>query len=274
MGLLDDLEKRSAEHKAREASVEEERAQRERYYQEVMQPRFEAIYAFLGEFVSHLTVINPELLVSYRIPGDHSLTDLLQQGYELKLDSREETQQISLRFSCASEGELKIVTENKQGYGQLNEFCFQNKLVYTTKPNRDAESRVASGDIIIQKKVPVHFTFSVDKENSRIVFHIRNFLELGLHKYYLDPDRIDEAFLDELGRFILRETDTFMQLEVDQEQLQIIRDTLEKEREEKENELRIAEEKMLAEEKREQEMKITNRLKNKLTNAYRDLLKK
>ena len=251
MGLLDDLKKQSAEQKAKEQSERELKEQQFAFFKEEMQPKLEVIYSYLQELSEHLNYIEREITVSYSLGSNVTFADLRQKDYVLKINSRENISEIALRFHCRGESAMNIKAENESQFNQLKELFFQNRLDYQARETRDERRNVLGGDITVQQSIPVLFQFDADIENGCIVLKVRNFECLGVRKILLFPRQIDEAFLDNLGRYLLREVDTFMQLSMEEEHRNRLRESVEQEKLSKQQELELAEQRRLEEEQKE-----------------------
>ncbi|GMQ83585.1 MAG: hypothetical protein BMS9Abin06_0320 [Gammaproteobacteria bacterium] len=268
MGLLDDLKKQTADQRAREEAEQDEKAQRESVYREQIKPKLEQICSFLHEFSEHLNYIKPDTRVNYELPGKVVLDDLLQGNYSLKSDSRDTMTEIVLKFYCQAEGSLFIDTVEKDRFDRLKEFLYQNRIPYQTRNHKDSKQNVIGGEISVEKKVPVVFKFSADIDNSCIALWIRNFGSLGTRKFILFPGQISEQFLDSLGCYVMHETDSFIKLEMQDDQRLRIREKLEDEKQNLEQEIIIAERVRLEEEQQESQRKLLFRLKEQVRGIY------
>ena len=268
MGVLDDLKKQAAEQKAREESEQQRREQRLAFYREQIKPRLESIYSYLHEFTEQLNYVTPDIPVTYELPEKRMLPELSQKNYVVKVDSSENISSVTLRFSCEAEGTLFIQEDEKGKFEKLKDFLYQHKLNYHTRQHKDEQQAVVGGDVTIEKKVPVLFQFDADIDNSCILLWIRNFEKLGTRKIILLPSQVHEQFLDDLGRYILRRSDTFMKLELAEEQRDKIREKIERDKAQKEQEMLIEEQRRLEEEQRAEEQKLVSRLKKQVKKIY------
>lgn len=268
MGLLDDLKKKTADQRARDKAEQDEKAQRESIYREQIKPKLEQVYSFLHEFSEHLNYIKPDTGVTYELPGEVILDDLFQGNYSLKSDSRDTMSEIVLKFYCQAEGVLFLDAMGKEQFNRLIDFLYQNRIPYQTRVHKDSTNNVIGGEISIEKRVPVIFKFTADIDNSCISLWIRNFGCLGTRKFILFPSQISEQFLDNLGRYVMHETDSFIKLEMPDDQRLRIREKLEDEKQISEQEIKIAEQARLEEEQQESQQKLLFRLKEQVRVIY------
>lgn len=268
MGLLDDLKKQAADQKARELSEQEQREQRFAFYKEQIQPKLANVYSYLHEFTEQVNYVTPEIRMSYELPEKRVLADLSQKKYAVKIDSSENTRSVMLRFFCEDDGELLVQEHEKRKFEKFQDFLFEHTLRYQSRPYKDDKRDVIGGEISIEKRVPILFQFDADVENSCILLWIVNFETLGKRKITLLPEQIDESFLDELGRFVLRQIDSFMALDLADAQRDRIREQVEQDKAEKEQEMLIREQERLEEEQRAEERKLVSRLKKQVKKIY------
>ena len=60
--------------------------------------------------------------------------------------------------------------------------------------------------------IPVSFEFEADFDNARINMRMRNVDTLGSSRVVFEPSQIDENFMDELGKLMVRESSKFQDL--------------------------------------------------------------
>ncbi|KPK40073.1 MAG: hypothetical protein AMJ69_03615 [Gammaproteobacteria bacterium SG8_47] len=214
MGLLDEL-KQQAEAKKQQEAVE--RAEQERLIEHAhteVKPRLARVYTYLSELAEHLNYVQPEIFVSYDIKNGVVLENLRQRDYKVRADSREQLTEFSLTFHCVDEGKLEFEVESKPQIDRRIEFLQDNKLSFTRKEIRDDRLNVSHALFRLEREVPIVFHFKLAADLLGILMTIRNFETLGLKTYALDPARIDDSFLEELGRYILRKDTKFLQLDM------------------------------------------------------------
>ena len=91
---------------------------------------------------------------------------------------------------------------------------------------RDDRHNLVSALFTVETKVPVAFNFELSEDKSTINLSIRNFEGLGTHLYRFQPEQIDEQFLDQMGRYLLRADNHFVRLEISDDERQKLRQRL------------------------------------------------
>ena len=261
MGVLDDLRKQSAEQRAREEAARQREQEQQAFYQQEIRPRLEQVYTYLNELAEQLNYIKPDLKFTYELPGGTQLASLKQENYSMEADSRDNMQQIAFRFYCQAPGEVIFRVEGKKTYDKLNEFMHQCRLRYKTSQIKDDMHNVVAAELNVENIVPIVFQFNADIENGNIILWIRNFEKLGIRKIMLLPRQVNEAMLDDLGKYIVREVERFMQLEIDDQSKKELQERIRQEQIRREIELKVIEQMRQEEEQKELENKLLFKIK-------------
>jgi len=271
MGFLDDLKKKSADVEAQEKALAAHQAELEQKYRQQILPRLEYVYTYMSEMCKHLNYIKTDRTVDYEIKGHGVIKGLVQQGYTLNADSRDNMQEVILFFECAKPGEIEVHTDSKKNFDQLNDYYSVNKLKYRFKLFKDEYQEQIGGNFYIENKIPIVFLFKADIENSVIQLFIRNFNELGLRKFTLTPDKISEDFMDTMAKYIVHETPDFMRLDVSEDVRQQLQQKIREEQAARQREMEEAEK--LAQQEAEREKQQAG-LFDKIKKGFQDIQKK
>lgn len=274
MGVLDDLRRQSAEQRAREDAARQREQEQQVFYQQEIRPRLEQVYTYLNELTEQLNYIKPDIKFSYNLPGGVQFNSLKQENYNMEADSRDNMKQVALRFYCQAGGATTFRVEGKKTYDKLNEFMHQCRLRYKTSQIKDEMHGVIAVEITTENIIPIDFQFKADIENGCIILWIRNFEKLGIRKILLLPRQINDDMLDDLGKYIVREVDRFMQLDIDEQSRKELQEKLKQEQIRRELELKIVEQIRQEEEQKEQESKLSFKLKKQAQGVFEKARKK
>lgn len=214
MALLDEL--RQASEVAREKEqLEKESAHRLReIYDKEVNPRIERIYNYLKELELHLNYLKPDIRVDYNISGYGTLADLRQTGYHMEKGRKEVLKKVQFSFRCESGEELTFSVEGKKKLHAIMEEMDRAGIRYGCKRDRGGNNEVIGADITVEAVVPVSFEFKGELETSAIVMTIRNYEDLLWQQSYLNPQQVDDTFLDELGKYIVRKENDFLKIDL------------------------------------------------------------
>ena len=230
MGLLDELKQEAEIKRAEAARVAEAEQARLRDFQERIHPRVVRLFTFLSELAEHLNFIAKPVRVSYPIKTYAVLRDLVQQDYKIRSDSMEAMREIDFSFDCVGEERVEFEVENKLYIERLEEYLSSARLNFTCHKSKDNRHNVTSARFRVDAHVPVRFEFKVDVDAGVIRLVMRNYHGLHVDHFSIDPEHIDQDYLDELGKFILRQESQLFRLEMSEEERQQLRRRLEAEK--------------------------------------------
>jgi len=259
MSLLNDLKKEAQALKAAN-SAEEEEARREAFYCQHLRPAMLAIFHYLSELIDQLKVIDPDVRMDYTLPGIGTVEGLHQEGYVVNADSTENTKTIRLRFSCVADQEKAFAVRPKAKADETRDFLESQTMRYAEWPIRDPQQGVIGLNFQLTVKVHINFIFKADLEQGVILLLISNFAGFKPERSIIQPERVTEEWLDNLGNYLLRRRENLYELEISDADKEVIRQKLEVVRLQREAEMQAA----LQRERQEREEVRRNSLFGKL----------
>lgn len=168
------------------------------------------IHSYLHEFIEQLNFVETNIRVS--MPLDHfgTLENLQQGDYKLLYESSYNRELVCLFFSLNNDNKLEVEIPDEAGKATMEMIKHQGLLAnfVSQSPAR----------INIQGYVPVRIEFVSDFDEAGIHITIHNHSRIGDENYKFKVDRITDELLDELGRFILRMDNSFMDALVEDSQ--------------------------------------------------------
>ncbi len=237
MGYLDKFREEAQLLREQQEQQEKDRVYREKYLAEVIQPRMQALYACLAELTENLNLIRPDTRAGYEISGIGRVEGFRQDNYRLAADSQRAMTRLTLAFICTAPGELAIEVNTPMEVQRVKDFLFSHNLRYKSVLQRDERHNAHAGVFNLEGTIPVVFQFDVDPEALQIRLTISNFSLLGKQHYNLSATQLDEAFFDKLAGYIVRDTPQFIELDISEEQLNALRESLKREQEQKDKEI-------------------------------------
>lgn len=243
MGLLDELRKQSTDLKKSNADEAARQAELLEIYQAKIHPAMASIYTHVNELLEHLNFVKPSINAVYSLTASGEKRNLKQHSYTVNTDSSEMMQQIIVTFYCTNDESIEFEVENKQNIEKHVEFMQRHKLRYTSQQYRDDSYDVSFARFKLECRIKVSVIIEGDIENSCIYIKFNNFQELGLLKREVKANQVDENFLDEMGKYIVRESTQFMTLDLTSDEKRRLQQKLKKERLHREMELLEAERK-------------------------------
>lgn len=263
MGLLDELRNQSDNQRAAEEAEAAGIANREQYYEQQILPRMVKAYQFFKELVEHLNYINLDTMVNYPIMADGHFKPLRQQDYKVVIDSSKTLKQIDVTFQCVLDSPVSYEMYHPDGIRNTTERLDRYYIKYERKDKKNQQMQVILSRFTVEGPLPLKVGLAVDVEKSEIKLLLRNFVEPGTEQHILKAEQLDEAFLDRLGKYILRQerhlfgaTATASTTTISDDARERIRQQVLAEQQQREQELREAEEQArLEEEQRKQTSK-------------------
>lgn len=203
MGLLDEL-RREADL-AREAKETEEARQAglQSIYRSELAPRLLKIYRYLTEMIEHLEAVDRVIDVAYDIPGVGNVECLRQGDYRLYIDSHEIPKKVTLQFTCNGKEDRRFSLQGRKAE-DLRQFLVSHQVVFSEWPLRDNLGQVNGTAFQAKLRVRAGLVFEADIQSSRICVLSHNIEGLSRREYPFGFTAIDDAWLDDLGHFLLR----------------------------------------------------------------------
>lgn len=238
MGVLDDLKRQAARRKQEEARAAEEKAERISSARESISPALSRIHEYLKELTEQLKVVNPKVVVDFRVHDVGTMEGLQQGGYrESREGDAQETKSVSLAFVLESPRHYRFDINVP---GQVENWLGELKRQGLRLDHAQVLEESSVGHRVWVNAagfVPVRLRFGADLENESIVLTVHNYEELGEMRHRIRPDQVNEDFLDELGRYVLRKPNRFLRFEVPAEMRDRLRKRIEADQKRKEEEL-------------------------------------
>ncbi len=255
MGILDDLKNQSEVLKAGEAQEKQRQADLLKFYQENIHPKMLQLYTFLNEFIEHLNYIKTETKVSFPIQPDGSMQEFAQGDYKVTIDSATEVKEINLRFNCNLVEPLIFELENSERIQRYTDVLHSYRIEFDRTDNKDSNYELISSKFKVLGPVPINVILQGDIATSSIHLILNNFEKPGVSKHTFKERHITEEFIDGFGKFILRQNPGFLKLEIEDEHKEKIRQNIQADLKQRQQEIDVAERLLALEESEDKEKK-------------------
>ncbi|MFT5172456.1 MAG: hypothetical protein ACI8W7_000620 [Gammaproteobacteria bacterium] len=202
MGLLDELKQ---EAQAIEAEKARETTSREKALagaREQIEPCMRRAYKYFSELKQHLQVVDREIDASYEIRGAGKIDGLKQGQYGVSTENPDQLDKFTFRCVCAKSGALQVNQDDVAAVTKYRDYLRDNGLQAKMR-----DSTKVSGGVVfmVQPAVPVVVEFSANYERVIIALRVRNLTSIGVARHLFRPEQVDEKFLDEVAKTILRQ---------------------------------------------------------------------
>ncbi len=255
MGILDDLKNQSDVLKASEEQEKQRQAELLKYYQKNIHPKMLQLYTFLNEFIEHLNYIKNVTKVSYPVAPDGSMREFEQSEYKVTIDSTTAVKDMNLRFSCRLKEPLIFELENSERILSYTDVLHSYRIEFDRVDVKDDDYELISSKFKIIGPINVNIVLQADIETSSINIFLRNFEKAGSSKHIFKERHITEEFIDDFGKFILRQNPMFLKLDIEDKDKEKIRQRIQADIKRRQDELVEAERLLKLEEEQEAEKK-------------------
>ena len=273
MGILDDLREQANQKQAEQHEDALAREKLEHNYQVQILPKMQQLFSYFKELTEYLSVIEEPIEIFNYSDRYSGLSVLYQQDYRLSSDKHggianyEKLTEVNLRYNLLNTEEEDLIhhVENKLESDQEKDFLSSHKIKFQCGQHL-GNTKGGATTFHIQRRIPVLFQFVVDYNKSQIILHIHNHEDFEQRRQVINPNHINEAFMDKLARYILRKDTEFIRIELDETSREKIREQVEAHKRAHAKELEEAH-------KREQEL-LAQEEENNMASRVKSFIKK
>ena len=233
MGIIDELREETNKKLVNDSRQKKLEQQLAKNYLQDISPKMQHVFKFIKEILEHISFLDRAIEIKKYSDKYPELGTLRQVDYKINTDGNvgfvnyDEIMQINVNFACVGEGEFSFKKEGKTTIDQEIAFLHEKKVPFSWNYIRTLDG-VAAAHFKIKRSIPVKFRFEVDYQQSKIILLINNHLNFDSYKKVFEPSEINQNLLDEIARYMLREDNEFIQLEISNKKKQAIRQKLDK----------------------------------------------
>lgn len=209
MAILDELKLEAERVRQSNASESQRQASLQRRYQDEICPTLVEIHRYLYDLVEQLKVVTWNVEANYEFPGIGNVTNLVQEDYRVHIDSTDRPTRVTLNLACRHPVSRQYIV-NRKDADELRDFLYAQEASYGTRPYSGPDTKEGQ-KMIIDSRIHVKSSIVVEADiaNSGIAMHIINFDNQPMVALNMLCSEIDNQWLDRLGNYVLRRTDTF-----------------------------------------------------------------
>jgi len=241
MGVLDDLRQQASEQEAMDEQANSSKANAEEVYRTQTQPKLMELYTHLLELSKHLNFLKKEIRATYIVNAEDLGIELLQRDYLAHIDSTSDTKLVTFAFKVVYPNNVEFSVNEPQKVASNIQFLQNKQLQHQVAERRNDKGQLQGARFAVKASTVAKFSFEADIENSTIKLTYINFDEYGPISHVLKPESINDDFIDQLDRFIIRENKDFLKENVAEDVREQIRLKIEQEKRERMEELQAAE---------------------------------
>lgn len=164
------------------------------------------VHEYLHDLIEQFYLVKPEISTDFTIENIGTLSGLQQQDYELFFECKEKSTVLTLAFCIKKTESFDFeIQDEKNAREQLTQLIRNGLLAELSSAEKDSRPFFT-----IQAYVPIKLIFKSDFSLREILMTIQNVDHLGFERHSLNPDQINPAFLDQLGRYLMRRNNDFL----------------------------------------------------------------
>ncbi len=205
MGILDNLKKQADAAKDRAVESGEFEVGVDVRHRAVV-ASLRSIHSFLHDMVEQLYLVDSDIRVDYSIPEVGTISALQQGRYELQAVTRGETE-IQLSYHLFKDGDSRF--EVSADVAEMLQHGLRENGLWVVSEKNAAQGG-ALAPLVVKSQIPVRFIFQEEFSDGTLRLRIENYETPGSQQFVLQPDQVNDAFLDEMGKYILRMKNGFM----------------------------------------------------------------
>jgi hypothetical protein len=206
MPVLNELKKKADHLRSGDIKLDEEKALKAATLTELGR-KVKQIHFYLFELSRELNFVQPDIYANYEVKGFSTLEHLKQQDYVL-CDYDEAQHEFILRFSCVGQFKFRFAKANKVHAKNQRDYLFSHNLRFHHREEYNDNHQLTRVLFDLEPLIYIEFKFTANAKTQKIDLSLRNFDGLGRQHYSIDPQKIDDVFLDELAKLICREKHT------------------------------------------------------------------
>ncbi|MEZ5460899.1 hypothetical protein [Dokdonella sp.] len=212
MGLLDELESEAQRRKSTEEDAAALKAARETAYRTVLEPAMAALFAYLGELVAKLKVLQPKIAIRHALAGYGDLVGYVEHEYELSESRQPSSKEITLTFFApiASSECPSVQVEGANRVRALSALFQRYRLGAPLAPTKDASGEIVGATFKAKGRIPLTAVFAADAASGQLRMSFSNFDDLATAVKTVAPDRVNEDLYDQIGRYLMRDPTELM----------------------------------------------------------------
>jgi hypothetical protein len=202
VGLLDEL-KAEAEKAKRGDDDRRTLEERQRaFYRDAIKPALLRGYGYLQELVAQLAVIEREISTGFDIPGYREVP-ARQLDRHLTIDSLENLTRLNLRLNYVVD-ELRFGAMPLEKAQEARTFFETQRVPFSDWPIRDRDNSIAGLNFLVNEmRIAGGIELMADVAGGCVRLGVFNVQGFGHESSIIAPHRIDDEWLDRLGRYLL-----------------------------------------------------------------------
>ena len=207
MSYLEQLKKQAAQQKARELSHQQKEKKQEDTFRIKVKPALRILHRYYIELVKQLNYIKPDVSTSYMLEGFGELHDLQQSNYRIS-GYTEKGNECTFLFERVGKHKVRVMKRTELEMQSMKKELWKYAIPFECSERLDDGYKFDTALFVIKPIVYVTFHFRANLESTNIDLTVKNFDRLGERFFTIEPREINQKFLDEMAKYILKKPNT------------------------------------------------------------------
>ncbi len=215
LDLLAQLAEQAKRKQAAEEAATRDAQERAARYHQTTEPAMQRLLDYLKQLTSHLNYLAEPLQGTYALPYYGEFIANMSPDFQTQFASGEDHSNIRLTVSATVPPEsAPKVTLRAPIAGQFIDQTTELGLQLLKDVERSARGEIVEGSFQVHGSIKILITIEAAAAADEITFHFVNLDRFGTVTHQFQPEAVDDALLDRLGRYVTRQTNTLKREEL------------------------------------------------------------
>ncbi|GIX32094.1 MAG: hypothetical protein KatS3mg125_0050 [Lysobacterales bacterium] len=205
MGLLDELEREAKLRQSEPAAASADREAREKAFRESCEPAVDRIAGFLRKLFAHVEQLGLRTKVVFELPGYGEIHAETEPLFQLRPQREPGLYRLEIAGTLqilSEECALKHV-EGAAKVGAMMRLFQQHRLAGAQVLKKDEHGQASEAVFRPRGKIDLRAEIEASATTGQIRFRLMNFEGFTTIQRMVSGDRVNDAFLDEFGNYLL-----------------------------------------------------------------------
>jgi len=217
VGLLDDLERESAQRRAVGSPLPEE--SKAGLWTERLGPAVQRLYEYIKKLTAHLTFLKKRIRVSYSLPGYGDVIAYIDPVYSLKATPSNDSVEIVLEcFAQVASDECPVLdVEGVVRVETLSSTFSKHRILGLQEGRKNANGDVVAGRFQARGRIPLRLLIEAGQGLGVARLTLSNFYGFATTIRSFTHLQLTDDLFDSLARYLTHEDASFAREQVDED---------------------------------------------------------
>lgn len=211
MSFLDDLESEARRKREADERLAREREAKLENYRRVIVPAMARITEYLKKVAEHLNYLEKQPELYYSIPVYGKVQ--ARWGGDLRTNvskEKDEYFRVQLLGTAVIDRQREVSVTEHGVINRMQQFLVDHGLTGNRDLRRNQAGHIIAANYQVEGSVQIRMALSASIDEPHITVELVNLDDYRRTTRSLEPERVDDALLDRLGRYVARVDDAFL----------------------------------------------------------------